>query len=73
MLTVASDKKVAYRVVKIGPTIEGKRIVREGLHSGESVVVNGLQRVRPGMAVETETAVAEIPAKSTGTQIAASH
>jgi hypothetical protein len=38
--------------------MEGKRIVRSGLTGKEEVVVNGLQRVRPGMPVSPETAVA---------------
>jgi multidrug efflux pump subunit AcrA (membrane-fusion protein) len=37
--------------VKLGPLIDGKRIVRSGLQEGDKIVVNGLQRVFPGMAV----------------------
>ena len=39
------------RAVKLGPTIDGLRIVREGLKPGEKIVVNGLQRVRPGAPI----------------------
>jgi membrane fusion protein, multidrug efflux system len=38
-----------------------KRIVRSGLEPGEKIVVNGLQRVRPGMAVTPQADVAEKP------------
>ncbi|WP_256077290.1 efflux RND transporter periplasmic adaptor subunit [Massilia sp. YIM B04103] len=48
---VGADNKAEYRAVKLGPTIEGFRIVREGLKAGEKIVVNGLQRVRPGAPV----------------------
>jgi multidrug efflux system membrane fusion protein len=31
--------------------VDGLRVVREGLKPGEFIVVNGLQRVRPGVTV----------------------
>jgi multidrug efflux system membrane fusion protein len=58
VLTLTSTNTVAYRPVKLGPAIEGRRIVRSGLESGEQIVVNGLQRVRPGMSVTPQTEVA---------------
>jgi multidrug efflux pump subunit AcrA (membrane-fusion protein) len=42
---------VEYRAVKLGPVVDGMRVVREGLKVGESIVVNGLQRVRPGVTI----------------------
>ena len=51
VLTLTETNTVAYRAVKLGPAVEGKRIVRTGLQPGERIVVNGLQRVRPGMPV----------------------
>ena len=51
VLVVGADNKVAYRPVKLGPVVDGLRVVREGLSPGESIVVNGLQRVRPGAPV----------------------
>lgn len=44
-----------YRAVKLGPVNEGLRIVREGLKPGEKIVVNGLQRVRPGAPITAQT------------------
>jgi len=32
--------------------VEGLRVVREGLKPGERIIVNGLQRVRPGMVIK---------------------
>lgn len=58
VLTLTSTNTVEYRSVKLGPVIDGKRIVRSGLKPGEQVVVNGLQRVRPGMPVTADTEVA---------------
>jgi membrane fusion protein, multidrug efflux system len=58
VLVVGADRKVAYREVRLGPVVDGLRVVRDGLKPGESIVVNGVQRVRPGMAVlPTEVAM----------------
>ncbi len=51
VLTLTPTNTVAYHSVTLGPAIEGKRIVRAGLQGDEQIVVNGLQRVRPGMPV----------------------
>ena len=59
VLTLTSSNTVAYRSVELGPEIEGKRVVRSGLRGTEEVVVNGLQRVRPGMPVQPMQALAE--------------
>lgn len=48
VLVVDADNKAAYRAVELGPKIEGLRIVRSGLSKDDTVIVNGLQRVRPG-------------------------
>lgn len=55
VLTVAPDRTVAYRTVKLGPLVEGKRVIREGLRPDETVIINGLQHARPGMTVEPTT------------------
>ncbi|MEO8425485.1 MAG: hypothetical protein ABI651_00080 [Verrucomicrobiota bacterium] len=34
--------------------IDGKRIVYSGLQGSEKIIVNGLQRVRPGMIVSAQ-------------------
>lgn len=58
VLTLTPTNTVAYRKVELGPFIDGRRVVRSGLQGNEEIVVNGLQRVRPGMPVtpQTETA-----------------
>ncbi len=56
VLTVDATSTVAYHAVKLGPVVDGKRVIREGLTAGDRVIVNGLQRVRPGMTVIAETA-----------------
>jgi len=54
VLVVEQDNKVAYREVALGASVEGLRIVKSGLKSGERIVVNGLQRVRPGALVDPQ-------------------
>src|SRR5262245_4779269 len=63
VLTLTETNTVAYRSVQLGPLVQGKRIVRTGLDAGEQIVVNGLQRVRPGMPVTPQTEVASSPAE----------
>jgi RND family efflux transporter MFP subunit len=58
VLTLTSTNTVVYRAVTLGPAIEGKRVVRTGLEGDEEIVVNGLQRVRPGMPVTPQTELA---------------
>ncbi len=48
VLVVGDDNRTAYREVQLGSVQEGLRIVESGLQAGERIVVNGLQRVRPG-------------------------
>ena len=53
---VSPEQTIEYRAVTLGQTVDGLRVVRSGLNEGDRVVVNGLQRVRPGARVQ---AVAE--------------
>jgi membrane fusion protein (multidrug efflux system) len=51
LLVVNSENKVERRTVSIGPRTEGNVVIEKGLIDGEQVVVNGLQRARPGASV----------------------
>ncbi|HEY3761869.1 MAG TPA: efflux RND transporter periplasmic adaptor subunit [Verrucomicrobiae bacterium] len=66
VLTLTSSNTVAYQTVDLGQSVEGKRIIESGLGSGQVIVVNGMQRVRPGMPVtpEQETAAGDEPFKT---------
>ncbi|WPZ35332.1 efflux RND transporter periplasmic adaptor subunit [Thalassobaculum sp. OXR-137] len=55
VLVVDETDTVAYREVTLGPNVGRLRIVTSGLAAGERIVVNGLQRVRPGARVAAET------------------
>lgn len=45
---VAADGTVAPRLVRPGPRHDGYRVIRDGLDGSETIVIAGLQRVRPG-------------------------
>lgn len=51
VFVVGADNKVEYRQVVLGRNYDGLRIVESGLKAGENIVVNGLQRIRPGVVV----------------------
>src|SRR6266403_3008990 len=51
VFVLGKNNTLTYRPVKLGPMAEGLRVVRDGLHEGDVIVVTGLQRVRPGAAV----------------------
>jgi multidrug efflux system membrane fusion protein len=51
VMVVGDDNKAAYREVTLGVFVDGLRMVTNGLTAGERIVVNGLQRVRPGALV----------------------
>jgi multidrug efflux system membrane fusion protein len=51
VFVLGKKNTLEYRPVKLGPMTEGLRVVRDGLHEGDMIVVSGLQRVRPGATV----------------------
>jgi RND family efflux transporter MFP subunit len=63
-LLVVNDKNVVeYRRVVVGPVIGGAlRVVREGIGPNDWVIVNGLQRARPGSEVKPTHGEAPAPA-----------
>jgi membrane fusion protein, multidrug efflux system len=56
VMVVGDDNRAAYRAITLGGSVDGLRIVTSGLKSGDRVVVNGLQRVRPGALLKMEIA-----------------
>ena len=54
VLLLGANNQIEYRQVKLGRVIEGLRIVREGLKPGDVIVVNGAQRVHPGVTVSPQ-------------------
>lgn len=54
VFVIGDDGKAAWREVSLGAAHDGLRVVTNGLKAGERIVVNGLQRVRPGAVVAAE-------------------
>jgi membrane fusion protein (multidrug efflux system) len=52
---VKNDNKVALRSVTLGDRVGQDYIVTQGVKPGERVVVEGIQKVRPGATVEAST------------------
>jgi len=63
---IGADGKAEVRTVTTGPEWNGLRVITKGVTAGERVVVEGFQKVRPGMAVDAKPAPAE-PATSAPT------
>ena len=61
VLVVGDDNKVEYREVQAGPLVDGLRPIEKGLKPGEWVIVNGLQRARPGAPVEAQKQPMPLP------------
>ncbi|AGH98748.1 efflux RND transporter periplasmic adaptor subunit [Micavibrio aeruginosavorus] len=74
---IGDDGKTAYREVALGDSVSGKRIVLSGLTEGETIVSDGIIRVRPGMDVapqfEKDLASIETSAGTDDNKTSASH
>lgn len=57
---------VSTKPVRTGPNLDGYRVIREGLTGDETIVVNGLMRVRPGVKVKAE--MVTLPPKAETTE-----
>jgi multidrug efflux system membrane fusion protein len=62
VLVVGADNKAVYREVTLGASVNGLRVVKGGLAANERIVVNGLQRIRPGALVAPQ--MVEMSAKA---------
>lgn len=62
---VINDKNQAeYRPIQLGTQVGSLRVVSSGLKAGERIVVDGLQRVRPGAPVAPQVVAMDAPASS---------
>ena len=59
------DNTAEFRPVQLGTLFDTMQVIKEGLKAGETVVVDGLLKVRPGQKVEPKPA-AEAPAAASG-------
>jgi len=79
LLAVNDKNVVEYRAVKLGRLHDSLRVIQEGLKPGELIIVNGIQRARPGLTVTPQrveatnvsaTAVAAPPASGVQNTVA---
>jgi len=63
VLVVGSDHKVEQRRVTTGPTQDTDVVIQKGVKEGEKVIVDGVQKVRPGQVVQI---AGEVPANAQG-------
>jgi membrane fusion protein (multidrug efflux system) len=61
-LVVEAGDKVAFRQVAVEEAVGDVYIVKSGLKAGERVIVDGVQKVRPGMQVKAVTKSLDAPA-----------
>lgn len=65
---VDAEGNVSAKPVRPGPRNHGYRVIREGLTGDETVVINGLMRVRPGVKVKPEMVTLPPEAEGAGAQ-----
>lgn len=56
VLVVGPDSKVEVRRVETDVTVRGRTVIRNGLEAGEKVIVDGINKVRPGITVDAAVA-----------------
>jgi membrane fusion protein (multidrug efflux system) len=61
---VGSDNKVSIRPVKVGEKVGAMWIIEDGLKPGESVVAEGILRIRPDQVVSPKPYQAPANAQS---------
>ena len=54
VFVVNADNKVESRSVEVGRGYQGQWIIKRGLKQGEKVIVEGTQKVRPGVVVNAK-------------------
>lgn len=63
VMVVGAENKVEARVVQTAEALGDKWVVTEGLKPGERIIVEGLQRARPGTQVQPQEMAAQPPAQ----------
>jgi membrane fusion protein, multidrug efflux system len=56
VLVIGDGNKAELRVITAGPAVGDQWVVTRGLKPGDRVIVDGLQKVRPGTAVQAVAA-----------------
>ena len=59
VFVVNQENKVESRMVDVSSSYKHQWVIKKGLKKGEKVIVEGVQKVRPGMVVKPETAASQ--------------
>lgn len=73
VFVVGPDNKVQQRTITTGATVNNMLIVSSGLQAGDQIIVQGTQKVQPGMTVRAQVEPEQIPsspaiAENSGTE-----
>jgi RND family efflux transporter MFP subunit len=71
VFTVADDGTVGTKLIELGPMVDGLRVIRSGLASTDRIVIDGLQRARPGGKVTAQDGKIEAAAPAAAAPAAA--
>jgi membrane fusion protein, multidrug efflux system len=63
---VGPEDKVEVRTVKLGPKSGSEQVVESGLAAGDRIVVEGFQKIRPGMTVVAKAMTPDVAAPPPG-------
>ena len=69
VLIVDRDEKVAERVVTADRSINGEWLITAGLAAGDRVIVDGLQKAKPGAPVKAVPAAEELASNPAGADL----
>jgi RND family efflux transporter MFP subunit len=67
-LVVGEDGTVGVKILRVGPSYDGMRIIREGLSPDDKVIINGLLRARPGSKVTAQMGTIEAGPQATAAE-----
>ena len=71
LFAVAADGTVGEKVVELGPMVDGLRVIRSGLAPTDRIIIDGLQRARPGQKVKPEDGKIEITSQKAAATVGA--
>ncbi|MDB4957929.1 MAG: efflux transporter periplasmic adaptor subunit [Myxococcales bacterium] len=63
---LGSDSTVERRDIKLGPIVDGRRVIAAGLKVGDHVIISGIQKVFPGSKATIATAPVQAASAATG-------
>ncbi len=63
---VGPDNKVSLRRVEVGPSVQGLRVIQKGINEGDTIVVEGVQKISDGATVDPKPVPPPMAASATG-------